>query len=233
MNEGERMRDLVESYQRSIAAHDSDRARIWARLQAPAIASTQRSAPTLVRRSPAVMAIGIAIAVAAAVVLVLGLAGRLVDRTAIAPRSESVDLSRHEPTTGAARARAAVDPAVPPASHPAAGAPTPPPPAEPPTQVPMRTPAAVGDPLRVELALVESASAAIDRNDHALALQRLDEHARHWPTGALRPEARALRTIALCGSGRRAQGRGEAHVLLRDATLSAFHARVREACALQ
>ncbi|HWB82274.1 MAG TPA: hypothetical protein VG755_45230, partial [Nannocystaceae bacterium] len=98
-------------------------------------------------------------------------------------------------------------------------------------RAPVRAPTI--DPMRRELALVESARAAIERGDHAAALARLAEHARAFPTGVLRPEARALRAIALCASDRTAQGRGEARTLLGDAEVSLFHARLRDACELQ
>ncbi|HWB77165.1 MAG TPA: hypothetical protein VG755_19500, partial [Nannocystaceae bacterium] len=87
MSEAERVRDLVGGYRRAIAPVPADRARIWARLQAPE--DELPSPPAAPRRL--VLAITIAIAVAAAVVLALGLAADLAEHDAMAPRSQAVD----------------------------------------------------------------------------------------------------------------------------------------------
>ena len=226
MSEAERVRELVGGYRRAIAPVPADRARIWARLQAP-----EDELP-IAEEAPRGLglAITIAIAVAAAVVLALGLAAELVERDAMAPRSQAVDVREaDEPAAIDVREVAPVEPAIPPRIEKVAPVK---PRVEPVTpRAPTRAPAI--DPLRRELALVESARAAIERGDHPAALARLAEHARAFPSGALRPEARALRAIALCASDRAAQGRGEARTLLGDAEVSLFHARLRAACELQ
>ncbi len=232
MTEAERMRELVAGYRRAIAPVPDDRVRIWTRLQRDEAPAPANEAP--VGRRVAI-AVAIAVAVAAGVVLVLGLAGRLAERAAIGPRSQSVDVpAAHEQSLPIAAPREpaiALPPAVPPTvSDDRSSAPQ----VEVPAPMPRPAPAKPTiDPLRAELALIASASAAIDRGEHAVALRRLDDHATRFPDGALRPEARALRAIALCGSGRTAPGRGEALQILRDPSLSTHHARVRAACGLQ
>lgn len=234
MSEAERVRDLVGGYRRAIAPVPSDRARIWARLQAPEEAVPIEEPPRGLG-----LAITIAIAVAAAVVLALGLAAELVERDAMTPRSQAVDVKVEAPPASADVRVEVVAPAIPPRVE--IVDPVPPrvevvEPAPPPVEpVTSRAPTSMRavDPMRRELALVESARAAIERGDHATALARLREHARAFPKGVLRPEARALRAIALCGSDRAARGRDEARALLDDASVSLFHARLRDACALQ
>jgi len=234
MNEAERMRELVAGYRRSIAPQAGDRSRIWERLETEPASAT----PARDHRSSIGVAVAIAIAVAAAVVLALGLAGQVAQRTAIAPPMQSADSPRPDADQLAARERAAAVPV--PATLPPAPSIAPAPardepaaatiaPREPAPRV--QTPTL--DPLRAELPLIEAARAALDRGEHARVLQLLDDHRRRFPAGVLRPEARALRAIALCAAGRTAQGRGEAHVLLGERESSAHHGRVREACGVQ
>ena len=57
--------------------------------------------------------------------------------------------------------------------------------------------------VRVELRLLEQARAAVAREDFALAMQLLTEHARRFKKGRLVEEREALRVRSLAGLGRR------------------------------
>ena len=59
----------------------------------------------------------------------------------------------------------------------------------------------------MELRLLERARAAVAREDFALAIQLLAEHARRFRTGRLVEERDALRIKSLAGLGRRSAAR--------------------------
>jgi hypothetical protein len=87
-----------------------------------------------------------------------------------------------------------------------------------------------GSPLTGELALMRATLAALRDGAPALALVRLEEHARLYPHGALAHERRALRGVALCEAGQRAEGLRERAAFLRTDAASPLALRVRGAC---
>jgi hypothetical protein len=90
-------------------------------------------------------------------------------------------------------------------------------------------PQAPVDALQGELALVRAAHDALREGRPAVALERMDEHRRVYPDGALSEERDALRVGALCALGR-SDAQAEARAFLVDHPASPFVARVREAC---
>lgn len=106
---------------------------------------------------------------------------------------------------------------APPASLPQASSPTTSPPSE-------------ADALRDELALIGAAQSSLGAGRHEAALASLEEHARRFPSGALSLERRALRALALCAAGRRAEGRAEAEAFALRAAGSPLAERVASAC---
>lgn len=86
------------------------------------------------------------------------------------------------------------------------------------------------DPLVRETELLRQAEASLRTDDAAGALDVLAEHAREFPRSRLAVERGALRVIALCRSGKQAQGRGEAVVLERHAASRPYRERIRRAC---
>jgi hypothetical protein len=68
-------------------------------------------------------------------------------------------------------------------------------------------PARAGAGARVELRLLEKARAAVDREDFALAMQLLADHAHRFRRGRLVEEREALRVKALASLGRRSEAR--------------------------
>jgi hypothetical protein len=85
------------------------------------------------------------------------------------------------------------------------------------------------DALQGELALVRQAHDALREGRPAVALERMDEHRRAYPNGALSEERDALRVGALCALGR-SDAQAEAHAFLVNHPTSPFVARVRDAC---
>jgi hypothetical protein len=85
------------------------------------------------------------------------------------------------------------------------------------------------DALEGELALVRAAHDALREGRPAVALERMDEHRKAYPNGALSEERDALRVGALCALGR-ADAQAEARAFLAAHPGSPFVARVREAC---
>jgi hypothetical protein len=85
------------------------------------------------------------------------------------------------------------------------------------------------DRLQEELSLVRAAHDALRAGQPAVALERMDEHRRAYPDGALSEERDALRVGALCALGR-ADAQAEARAFLANHPASPFVARVREAC---
>ena len=87
------------------------------------------------------------------------------------------------------------------------------------------------DPLVRETSLLRQAEASLRADEPAEALDVLGEHAREFPQSSLAVERAALRVIALCRSGKQAQGRGEAALLERHAASKPYRERIRRACA--
>jgi hypothetical protein len=86
--------------------------------------------------------------------------------------------------------------------------------------------------LEGEVSLLEAADAELRRGDSDAALARLAEHAAKYPSGALVYEREGVRAIALCRSGRVAEGRAVADRFLGSARKSSLATRVRTACAI-
>jgi hypothetical protein len=76
---------------------------------------------------------------------------------------------------------------------------------------------------------VRAAHDALREGRPAAALERMDEHRRAYPNGALSEEREALRVGALCALGR-SDAQAEARAFLANHPASPFVARVREAC---
>jgi len=145
---------------------------------------------------------------------------------AIAPSSAVTALGTpsHERT---AQSRDAI--VAPPSTAPAILEPVPTPTPEPQANPqPAASPPAV-DTLRSELALVRAAHDALREGRPAVALERMDEHRRAYPDGALGEERDALRVSALCALGR-PEAPAEARAFLEGHPTSPFLARVRDAC---
>src|SRR5438128_863655 len=85
---------------------------------------------------------------------------------------------------------------------------------------------------RVGTAAGIGAAAELRRGDADAALARLAEHAVRYPSGALVYEREGVRAIALCRSGRIAEGRAVADRFLGSARKSSLAMRVRTACAI-
>jgi hypothetical protein len=96
---------------------------------------------------------------------------------------------------------------------------------------PSAAPRSGEDPLRAEVALVESANDALRLGRYERALRLLDAHAERFASGALVEECSGLRVLALCGLGQVELGRREQQHFLREAPHSVLAQRVRHACA--
>jgi hypothetical protein len=84
--------------------------------------------------------------------------------------------------------------------------------------------------LESELSLLENAQQALKRGDSARALAALDRHATEHPGGALASERAGIRAVALCDSGKIAEGQREARRFLSQNPKSPLAVRVRAAC---
>ena len=92
-------------------------------------------------------------------------------------------------------------------------------------------PAPAADTLREELALLRRAHAAASERKFSESLVILDEHERRFPNGSLAVEREGARVIALCGAGRRAEGRRRAERFAEVHPRSPLGPRVARACA--
>ena len=81
-----------------------------------------------------------------------------------------------------------------------------------------------------EVGLMRKASHALSSNAPRDALARLKEHSVLYPNGVLAQERRALRIIALCQLGQRAQARAARERFLSEAPRSPLAAQIRSAC---
>ena len=84
--------------------------------------------------------------------------------------------------------------------------------------------------LAEEARLLREAETARRGGDVALATQRLDEHRRRFPRGALATEREAARVLVLCDAGRAAEAKRLAARFLRRYPRSPLADRVRSAC---
>jgi hypothetical protein len=87
------------------------------------------------------------------------------------------------------------------------------------------------DSLAQEVALLEQAQRALRDGRGEAALALLDQHARRFPSGALRPESLAARVMALCRLHRQDQARSVARAFLAEAPASPLAPQVRASCA--
>ena len=87
------------------------------------------------------------------------------------------------------------------------------------------------DSLPEETKLLAAAHAELSRGNAAGALALLDQHAAKFPRGALAPERRAARAMALCKMGRAGDGRSEADALYGPGSKSPLAEKIRRACA--
>jgi hypothetical protein len=85
--------------------------------------------------------------------------------------------------------------------------------------------------LRAEIALLDAARDALQRETPMLALELLTRHARRFRRGALAPEAAALRIEALDQAGERTRARVLARRFLADHPASPLGARVQRIAA--
>ncbi len=216
---------LLAQYRRSIQPTEAQLDDVRARLQQPPAR----------RRGPLV--IGLVFAGAAAVLLVRWVA-----------RSETATAVPQDPSTQAPHESAPPSTGgrwdgPPPRSHrapvstprPPDGSNEAPPPSarRPPTQArPVQEPPVPPPSLQLaaEAELIRKAEAQLRTSALGEALETLGTHARSFPDGALTTERRALRAIALCRSGKRAQGRGEAAALRDDPASHPYRARIAQAC---
>ncbi|HEY5957123.1 MAG TPA: hypothetical protein VIV60_11240 [Polyangiaceae bacterium] len=86
--------------------------------------------------------------------------------------------------------------------------------------------------LGAELELLGRSQRALKAGQPSEALRALDEHARKYPNGVLTLERLGVRTIALCQTGRLADGRAAAKSYLHSAPNSVLSKRIRIACQL-
>jgi hypothetical protein len=93
---------------------------------------------------------------------------------------------------------------------------------------PAASPAAA-DGLQAELALVRAAHDALRAGRPDVALDRMEQHRRDFPGGALAEERDALRVSAICALGR-ADAASEAQAFLASHPESPFVGRIRDAC---
>ena len=81
-----------------------------------------------------------------------------------------------------------------------------------------------------ELALLTDAQRALKRGDPEAAIEALKQHESDHPEGALARERSGVRAVALCESGKTAEGKREARRFLSRNPKSPLAARVRAAC---
>ena len=102
--------------------------------------------------------------------------------------------------------------------------------AEAPEAAPPSEPEASPETLAAELSLLRRAHGYSRAGDHEAALRVLAEHRQTFPAGALGAEREAAVAIALCGAGRREEGRAAAERFSVAHPASPLRARVRSAC---
>jgi len=81
-----------------------------------------------------------------------------------------------------------------------------------------------------DLALIESAEAALRGGEPERALELLRRHEERFPRAPTAEERQALRVLALCAAGRQVEGRGARWAFLREHPRSAYRERIEKAC---
>jgi hypothetical protein len=103
-----------------------------------------------------------------------------------------------------------------------------------PVEQPLAAPAQAAMPAQVEapneLTLIRRAMTSLRDRDPGRALTLLDEHAVRFPSGSFANERRGLHVVALCATGKLADGRREQAAFLKSSASSPIAARVRGAC---
>jgi hypothetical protein len=235
MSEPDDLSRMLAEYRGSLQPNASDRARV--RRAIAAVEERRAWWRALWWRSGALAAVAAAVLVLALTwVRARGIAGEASERSSPSeapravegPRPETVREREIPPRTRAPAE--AIAPAVPPSE---------PPPSEPRARTLPSAPAlpsapvSATDAVRAEAALVERARRALDDGAHDEVITLCGEHTRRFADGVLAVEVGALRALALCEAGRRAQGRGEAQVFLREHPRAPYRDRIRRACALE
>lgn len=91
-------------------------------------------------------------------------------------------------------------------------------------------PAPPPDVLAKEVLLLQAARRALSSGDPSRALALAREYAELHPRGTLQQEMQVVRALALCNSGRTAEGRRLAEAILRASPRSPHAERLRKAC---
>jgi len=156
------------------------------------------------------------------------------DRTPDPP--EQVSPAGHTTSVGAAKSARATEPAVPPPAVPPPSLPLPavPPPPEPSTptktsKVARATPV-VRDTLAEESALLRAAHDRLAAGQATLALEKLDEHERRFPSGQLADARQRNRVRALCDLGRKTEASALAERLAAANPQDPLAARASRIC---
>lgn len=84
-----------------------------------------------------------------------------------------------------------------------------------------------------ELDLLHGAQRAWRERDSEKTLSLLDQHARKYPSSALRDERAALRVLALCEVGRQREAHRLGKTLIRRAASSPVRATIEDSCAFK
>jgi hypothetical protein len=90
---------------------------------------------------------------------------------------------------------------------------------------------AVESSFSAEASVLQDAQRALSQGDTAVALERLSEHARRFPSGALAEEREAAFVLALCAAGRVDEARRHRAALARAAPSSPLLPRIERSCA--
>lgn len=91
---------------------------------------------------------------------------------------------------------------------------------------------APGSSFGAEALILQDAQLALSQGDSVVALERLSEHARRFPSGALAEEREAAFVLALCSAGRVAEARAHRATLERTAPSSPLLPRLERSCAV-
>jgi type IV secretory pathway VirB10-like protein len=238
MSEHDEARQMLDAFRRSVQPTKRDQVRVRDAIDA---IETRRAWWTKVLwRCTAIAAVG-----AAALVIVMAWmrsqalvadADRLPSEAPSVIESPPADAAHERAEANRAPARAPLEPAVAPVVEPPPAESTAPVvrprsvPVSPPSAADGAAPEKAADAVRAEAALVERAHRALDDDDFDTVIALAGEHTRRFAEGVLALEVGALRALALCGAGRREQGRGEAIVFLRDHPRAPYRDRIRRAC---
>ena len=231
-----RAQDVLREYRRASARTQAHRDAVWSSIEhsienraQPAL--DDEAAPEQPKRRVAAI-IALVVAPVTVVTLGLGLAPKLREPEATPP-AQRQPAAEETPALAPARGvRPSTPPPQPPESAHVVRA-APPKPAV--TRAPARVkavapPAAPGDMLREEMALIARARAAMREREPKRALEVLENHLRDFPTGRMREDRAALRIEALCLVGKRRQASIELERFERTHPASANLERLRSLC---